>query len=106
MNSTAARNQSVTLPGPACAAAGIQRVPTMHAIAMRVMSRRPSSRFSSLCMRARGGFTLGVQLDADASQTFVEELGLTAEPDANVAFEPEMRARHDQHALLRAHPFA
>ena len=45
VNSTAAASHRVTEPGPACAAAGIQRVPTMQATANRVTSRRPSSRF-------------------------------------------------------------
>src|SRR5690242_5680865 len=107
MNSTAARNHSVTLPGPACAAAGIQRVPTMHAMANSVMSRRPSSRFSSLCMRAlRRRFPLGVKLDPDAAQALVQKLRLAAQPDADIALQTEVRAGHDQHALLRAHALA
>src|ERR1019366_8125524 len=39
-----APSHNVTEPGPACAAAGIQRVPTMQAMAKSVTSRRPISR--------------------------------------------------------------
>src|ERR1035437_1532682 len=46
MKSRAARSQRVTEPGPAWAAAGIHRVPTMQVIAKRVMSRRPRTRFN------------------------------------------------------------
>jgi hypothetical protein len=45
-NSNAASSHSVTDPGPACAAAGIQRVPIMQAMANSVTSRRPISRRS------------------------------------------------------------
>src|ERR1017187_6873899 len=42
--SSAAASHNVTEPGPAWAAAGIQRVPTMQAMAKRETSRRPISR--------------------------------------------------------------
>src|SRR5689334_7773461 len=98
MKRIAARNHRVTLPGPAWAAAGIQRVPTMQVIASRVMSRRPSSRLSSLCMGAlRGGLAFGLEFETDAAQALIEELGFGAEPHANVAFEAEVGTGHDQH---------
>ena len=43
----AVTSQRVMEPGPAWAAAAIQRVPTMQAMAKSATSRRPSSRFSS-----------------------------------------------------------
>src|ERR1039457_5778657 len=49
MKSRAARSQRETEPGPAWAAAGIQRVATMQVMAKRVTSRRPSTRFSCGC---------------------------------------------------------
>src|ERR1039458_1550063 len=42
--SSAAASHNMTEPGPACAAAGIQRVPTMQAMAKSVTSRSPISR--------------------------------------------------------------
>src|ERR1017187_5730227 len=66
MKSRAARSQNVTEPGPAWAAAGIQRVPTMQVMAKNVTSRRPSTRFSSggwSGMKARG---LPDEFDGDA----------------------------------------
>src|ERR1035438_5120735 len=68
MKSRAARSQSVTEPGPAWAAAGIQRVPTMQVMAKNVTSRRPSTRFS--CggwsdMEAPG---LPVEFEGDAAE--------------------------------------
>src|ERR1039457_3885654 len=44
---TAASSQSVMDPGPACAAAGTQRVPTMQAMAKRGTSLSPISRRSA-----------------------------------------------------------
>src|SRR5215472_15050914 len=49
---------------------------------------------------------LGVKFDADPAQSFGEELGLAAQPDAQKAFEPEMRAGHDQHALIQSDALA
>src|ERR1035438_3381143 len=46
MKRRAARSQRVTEPGPAWAAAGIQRMPTMQVMAKKVTSRRPSTRFN------------------------------------------------------------
>src|ERR1019366_300558 len=68
MKSRAARSQRMTEPGPAWAAAGIQRVPTMQVMAKSVTSRRPSTRFS--CggwsgMRVSGR---AVEFDDDAGQ--------------------------------------
>ncbi len=70
MNSTAASSQSVIDPGPACAAAGIQRVPTMHAIAKRVTSRSPSSRFNRGAGSCIQSLDLSLEFDADAAQSF------------------------------------
>src|SRR5215471_3421499 len=72
---TAVSSHSVTDPGPACAAAAIQRVPTMQVMAKRVRSRRPSSRFSSDTRRFLA------KLEADAAQPFRQELRLAAQPD-------------------------
>ncbi len=44
---TAASSQNVMDPGPACAAAGTQRVATMQAMAKRVVSLKPISRRSA-----------------------------------------------------------
>ena len=53
MNINAASSQSVTDPGPACAAARIQRVPTMHAIANSVrvgrLPQRSASQPAGIC---------------------------------------------------------
>src|SRR6266550_8205177 len=46
INNTAAKNQSVTEPGPACAAIGIHRAEVMQVMANSVRSRSPSSRLS------------------------------------------------------------
>ena len=45
---------------------------------------------------------LPLQFDADAAQAFGEEFRFAAEPEAQVAFEAQMRAGHDQHALVYA----
>src|SRR5271170_3209092 len=66
----------------------------MQLIANSVMSRRPSSRRSS-----------GMKFEPDAAQTFTQEVRLAAKPQAQVAFEPQMRARHDQHAVFFADTF-
>src|SRR5258706_11369779 len=44
INNTAAKNQSVMEPGPACAAIGIHRAEVMQLMANSVRSRSPSSR--------------------------------------------------------------
>src|SRR6266545_2239445 len=107
MKNTAAIAHSVTLPGPECAAAGIHRVPTMQVMVNSVMSRRPSSRFSAGSgMRAARGPQLGVELDPDTAQAFVEELRLAAQPHADVALQAKVGAGHDQHALLDADALA
>src|ERR1039457_2475914 len=106
MKSTAASSHSVTEPGPACAAAGIQRVPTMHAMAKNVMSRRPSSRFSCGERSSIEALDLGVKLDGDAAQSLAEEFGFSAQPDADVAFQSEVGAGNNQHALVDADAFA
>ena len=72
----------------------------MHVIAKSVRSRRPSSRLSS------DTFHFLPQLDADAAQALAEELRFAAQPDAEEAFQSEVYARHDQHALVDADPFA
>src|ERR1700723_2372375 len=83
----APRTHSVSDPGPACAAAGIQRVPTMQLMAKRVMSRRLSSRRrwqESLVLSWGKRFRLstcsgmhfaqfGAQFDADAAEAFGQE---------------------------------
>src|SRR6266581_277520 len=98
-NNHAPSSHSVTDPGPACAAAGIQRVPTMQAMANSVMSRRPSSRLSC------NGHLLP-QLHADAAQPFRKEVRLTAQPHTDESFESEVDARHDEHALVHADALA
>ncbi len=89
MNSTAASTHSVTDPGPACAAAGIHRVPTMHAIANSVTSRSPSSRFKAGPARtpAEPSFplvtwplNLRLQLDPDPPQSLRQKFRLAAQP--------------------------
>ena len=57
------------------------------------MSRSPSSRRNS---------GSGMQFESDAAQAFAQKLRLAAQPDPQIAFEAQMRARHDQHALLFA----
>src|ERR1039458_6111095 len=105
MKSTAASSHSVTDPGPACAAAGIQRVPTMHVMAKNVMSRSPSSRFSCGAFHSASSIQaphLGVEFAADAPQSFAQKLRFSTQPDADVAFQAEVRAGNNQHALLHA----
>src|ERR1017187_8961718 len=97
----AASSHNVMEPGT-CAAAGIQRAPTMQAMQKGVRSRNPSSRFS--VGSATGRFF--PQLFADAAQTFGEELGLAAQPDAEETFQPQVHAGHDQHALVEANALA
>src|SRR6266542_2295175 len=86
IKSSAASSQSVMEPGPAWAAAGIQRVPTIQQMAKRVMSRRPSSRFSCGASSRMIGqlfpaIHFGLEFDADAAQAFAQELRLAAQPD-------------------------
>src|SRR5438477_12315390 len=96
--STAASSHSVTEPGPACAAAGIQRVPTMHAMAKKVRSRSPNSRRNPGSARdlappfGVGSGTRGFfpQLFADAAQPFLKKLRLAAQPHPDEALQPEM----------------
>src|SRR5947208_12349807 len=99
---TAPRIQSVMDPGPACAAAAIQRVPTMQVMAKSVMSRRPSSRLSWASDTVR----FSPQLQADAPQAFGEELRLAADPHAEETLQVQMRPRHDQHTLIHTHALA
>src|SRR5450432_4830034 len=78
MKRTAASSQSVTDPGPACAANGIHRDPTMHVMASNVMSRRPSSRFSwgaLSCIEASSidAPELGLEFGADAAQPLAQK---------------------------------
>ena len=47
MKKTAAKSQSVTDPGPACAAIGIHRAEVMQEMANSVRSRSPSSGLSA-----------------------------------------------------------
>src|SRR5215831_16008233 len=86
-NSSAATSQRVIDPGPACAAAGIQRVPTMHAIANSVVSRSPISRFNAGCglvpvLKRRLSIHFAAQFFSDSSQPLAQKLGLAADPDA------------------------
>ena len=60
MKSNAASSHRVTDPGPAWAAAGIQRVPTMQVMANNVRSRSPSSRFSCGALSSIHALDLGV----------------------------------------------
>src|SRR6185295_15857286 len=84
MNNTAASSHSVTDPGPACAAAGIQRVPTMQVMAKNVMSRSPSSRFRCGALSSIESPDFRLKLDPDAAQPFAQKLRLSAQPDAYV----------------------
>src|SRR5690349_3320094 len=93
MKSTAASTQSVSDPGPACAAAGIQRVAVTQVMANSVRSRSPSSRFrwGGPSASAAGCAAMLIQFPpqflADAAQAFRQELGLAAQPDAQVTFQ-------------------
>src|SRR5690349_15618642 len=100
---SAPSTHSVSEPGPACAAAAIQRVPTMQLIANRVRSRSPSSGFSLACSSTRG---FAPQLEADAPQSFRQKFRLSAEPDPYKALYPQMRAGNDQHALVHSDALA
>src|SRR5471032_297548 len=104
MKSTAASSHSVTDPGPACAAAGIQRVPTMQEIVNRVTSRRPSSRLSAGAGSGMPGFH--PQLVSNAAQALGEKLRLAAQPHANEDLQPQVKPRHNQHAPVHANAFA
>src|SRR5262249_38750919 len=100
---------SMIEPGPACAADEIHRIPTMHVMAKSVTSRKPSSRRSfESGSGTNGGLLYGLLLEfhADTPQSFLEELRFPAEPYADEAFEPEMHARNDQHALVHADAIA
>src|SRR5450631_3205471 len=106
MKSTAASSHSVTDPGPACAAAGIHRVPTMHAMAKNVMSRRPSSRFSCGAASPIPLPKLGLEFDAYPAQTFVQKFRFSTKPDPDVTFQPEVGAGYNEHALVHADALA
>src|SRR5262249_1485714 len=97
-NSKAASSHREMEPGPACAAAGSQRVPTMQLMAQGVISRRPSSR-RSVCSAGPGS---GMHFEANAAQAFLEKLRLATEPEAKIALEAEVRAGYDQYAVLFA----
>src|SRR6185369_6446065 len=102
MNNTAASSHSVTEPGPACAAAGIQRVPTMQAMAKNVMSRSPSSRFRCGALSSIQPPDFSFKLETDAAESFAQKLRSSAQPDAYVPFQSEVCAGDDQHALIDA----
>src|SRR4051812_43914229 len=55
-------------------------------------------------VRLRGHFA--AQFLRDAAKTLGEKFRAAAEPDAQEAFETEMHARHDQHALIHADALA
>src|SRR5215469_2295536 len=69
---TAVSSHNATDPGPAWAAAAIQRVPTMQVMAKRVRSRKPSSRLSSVegagATDGSGKARFFPQLDSDAAK--------------------------------------
>src|SRR6185369_11783550 len=106
MNNTAASSRSVTEPGPACAAAGIQRVPTMQAMAKNVMSPSPSSRFRCGALSSIQPPDFSLKLDTDAPQPFAQKLKSSAQPDAYVSFQPEVCTGDNQHALFDANALA
>src|ERR1039457_5498882 len=91
----AASSHNVMEPGT-CAAAGIQRAPTIQAMQKSVRSRSPSSRFSV------GSATecFFPQFFADSPQALREELVLAAQPDAEEALQAQVHAGNDQHALV------
>src|SRR5712692_9703068 len=85
-------------------------MPTIQVMVKRVRSRKPSSRLSAgsgmlLALRAEAAHFLA-QLFGDATQTFLEELRLAAQPDAEESLQSHVRAGHDQHALVDADPLA
>src|ERR1041384_3361364 len=106
MKSNAASSHKVTDPGPACAAAGIQRVPTMHVMVNRVTSRSPSSRRKPVAGWGSATSLLSPELFADPAQALGKKLRLAAQPHAQETLQTQMRAGHDEHALVHANLLA
>src|SRR5689334_8690822 len=104
MNSAAVMNQSMMDPGPLRPAGAIQRADVTLVIANSRTSRKPSWR----CKAGAGSATIHFlpQLNSDAAQTFLQEVRLSAQPDAEESFQSQMDSRHDQDTLIDADPLS